>query len=309
MNLNQRVLQSVAFIGIKKEGSFTPRATAFFVRYTDGTHHFNHVVTAEHVVSGLLTAGHEIWLRINLVDGGTWESKMDHSAFCFHPEAERSPTDVAVSPINIPFINNAANSRADVLTLPINGPTSFVAKAEWAQRYIGLGTEVAAVGLFRSHYGKSKNVPVIRVGNISAMPTEPVFTKYAGYLEAYLIEARSIAGLSGSPVFVVPDPAEFIAEGLANKGDENFPTACLLGLMHGHFDVRNLNEDVVTEDDMASPSGIHTGMGVVIPVHKIVETINHPDLAKSRKAIVDQPRTASESANFDAAEATNEQAR
>jgi hypothetical protein len=62
-----------------------------------------------------------------------------------------------------------------------------------------------------------------------------------------------------------------------------------LGLVHGHFDVPNLNEDVVTDTDSLK-SGVHTGIGVVIPVEKIVETINHPDLVSMRKKRVQEIR-------------------
>ena len=61
--------------------------------------------------------------------------------------------------------------------------------------------------------------------------------------------------------------------------------AALLGLMHGHFDVPNLNEDVVADEDEPS-RGIHTGIGVVIPMQKILETIEHPELVAMRKKIV-----------------------
>jgi len=42
--------------------------------------------------------------------------------------------------------------------------------------------------------------------------------------------------------------------------------------------VKNLNEDVVTDSDGALGS-INTGIGVVVPIEKILETILHPDLA------------------------------
>ena len=126
---------------------------------------------------------------------------------------------------------------------------------EFTKKSIMLGAEIAIVGFFRSHYGKNKNVPIIRAGNISALLGEPIFTKYAGYIQGYLIEARSIAGLSGSPVFVFPDPAILLAKGLVGDMGQG---AALLGLMHGHFDVPNLNEDVVADEDEPS-RGIHTG--------------------------------------------------
>lgn len=53
------------------------------------------------------------------------------------------------------------------------------------------------------------------------IPSELIHTDKLGDIEVYLIEARSIGGVSGSPVFV----------------RESFPRAgkhYLLGLMHGH---------------------------------------------------------------------------
>jgi hypothetical protein len=56
----------------------------------------------------------------------------------------------------------------------------------------------------------------------------------------------------------------------------------LLGLMHGHFDVENLTEDIVAEDADGG-RGVHTGIGVVIPVEKIIETLNQPELIEERR--------------------------
>jgi hypothetical protein len=288
VNLNPIALKSVGFIGIKEGGKFQPRATAFFVRYSDHGHVFDHMVTAEHVISGLLTSGREIWLRINTKDGKAIEAKCDPRAFRFHPNNEHDPTDVAVAPFNPSLVDDESGERfeADVGSMILNGlEEGFLPTEEFARQSIGLGAEIAIVGLFRSHFGKNRNVPIVRVGNISALRGEPIWTEYAGYIDAYLVEARSIAGLSGSPVVVLPDPALTLARGLARKPPGQ--ALALLGLMHGHFDVRNLNEDVVRERD-APERSVHTGIGVVVPVEKIVETINHPDLVAMRREIIEQ---------------------
>ena len=65
VNITDKALKAVGFIGIKSTGKFLPRATCFFVRQTTEQHRFDHLVTAEHVVSGLLTKGHDIWLRVS----------------------------------------------------------------------------------------------------------------------------------------------------------------------------------------------------------------------------------------------------
>jgi hypothetical protein len=75
--------------------------------------------------------------------------------------------------------------------------------------HIGIGDAVFITGLFSHHPGKARNLRVIRVGNIAAMPDEPVKTQ-RGEMEAYLIEARSLGGLSGSPVFVRPVGPEYL---------------------------------------------------------------------------------------------------
>jgi hypothetical protein len=137
-------------------------------------------------------------------------------------------------------------------------------------------------GLFRSHYGQQRNIPIIRTGNIAMMIGEKVKTNHCGYTDAYLVEARSIAGLSGSPVFINTDSRT----GYPALGHHTY----LLGLMHGHFDVQNLKDDVVIDTDDEKTQGINTGIGVVIPVEKILETLYQPELIRMRKEAISKDR-------------------
>jgi hypothetical protein len=289
VNISDDALRSVAFIGIRKDGKFLPRATCFFADWIEDQHHFDHLVTAEHVVSGLLTRGHDIWLRVNLVNGKTAELKLDSQTFRYHPKNGLEPTDVAV----YPFISRLIDERtgeatdADIRSFPLNGEGGLLPTDLFRQRYMGRGGEISIIGLFRSHYGHNRNIPIVRVGNIAALPQEPVSTKL-GFISAYLIEARSIAGLSGSPVMAMADNALELIQGIAKRPLVH-GGAALLGLMHGHFDVPNLNEDVVMDEEEPTRS-VHTGIGVVIPVEKIVETIQHPELVAMRKERVKEIR-------------------
>ena len=52
--------------------------------------------------------------------------------------------------------------------------------------------------------------------------------------------------------------------------------------MHGHFDVEDLNLDVALDDAQNASSGIHSGIGVVIPVDKIIDTVMQPKLVTAR---------------------------
>jgi hypothetical protein len=292
VNISDKVLKSVAFIGTKKGDKFLPRATAFIVQHTEDGQPFDHLVTAEHVIAGLRTSNQDIWLRANLANGGTKEIAVDPSKFRYHPNNASEATDVAISPFRPKFVdgNTGETIALETISLSLEGKEGFLPSIEFAKQSIVLGGEVAIVGLFRSHHGTNRNVPIVRVGNISAMPGEPVFTNYAGYIEAYLVEARSIAGLSGSPVFVLPDSTLVLTQLIAGEEQQG---CALLGLMHGHFDVQNLNEDVVSDENEPRRS-VHTGIGVVVPVTKILETIRCPDLVDMRKAAVASLREGAE---------------
>jgi hypothetical protein len=286
MLVDDGVRKCVLFIGTKIDGRFRPRATGFLVSIAEDGFRFSYLVTAEHVISGLQTKGHEISIRVNQKGGPVGVGPAPASGWCFHPENERAPTDVAVCAVSI-------GDDADVLTLALNGESAVVATEEvMRDENIGVGDEVAIIGMFRSHYGHERNIPVVRIANIAAMPEEPVLTDYCGYTDAYLIEARSIGGLSGSPVFVNMPPFRVRGGTWEARGGKPM---FLLGLIHGHFDVKNLKEDSVVDDDdtAAAAGGINTGVGIVIPVLKIVETINHPDLVADRRSKREAARNAS----------------
>jgi hypothetical protein len=154
----------------------------------------------------------------------------------------------------------------------------------------GLGDETFAIGLFRSHHGAQRNIPIVRIGNISALPEEPIRTTHGcGFVDGYLVEMRSIAGLSGSPVFVdrpeIPPTGFFPDPHFASDPENvNWFRYHFLGLIHGHFDVPNPIEDMANEDDGRS-AGINTGMGIVIPGKMVLETLYQDELVEERKRL------------------------
>jgi hypothetical protein len=260
MFVDERVKKCVVFLGTKERGVFRPKATAFYIAITDHDVGFRYLVTAEHVVSGMLTKNMDIWVRANLKDGAAREDLLRPDGWSTHygyPTGEL--TDVALASVDVA-------PDEDLLMIPLSPPENVAATADVLRGHrIGVGHEIFTTGLFRSHSGNQRNIPIVRVGNIAMMRDEPVRTNNCGDIDAYLVETRSVHGLSGSPVFV-------------NTHGKLF----LLGLMHGHFDVPNLTEDVVVEDADGA-RGIHTGIGVVIPVEKIIETLNQPELIEERR--------------------------
>jgi hypothetical protein len=82
-------------------------------------------------------------------------------------------------------------------------PYSGCITAEHMQEHeVAVGDEVFITGLFSQRHGTRRNIPIVRVGNLACMTEEKVSTNYFGDMDAILIEARSIGGLSGSPVFL-----------------------------------------------------------------------------------------------------------
>lgn len=282
MRVPDKVIKSVAFIGIVESGEFRPRATGFFVSYEFMQHRFMALVTAEHVISGLLTANRKLYARVNLINGDVAVVPIPIDRWRFYPDKENR-SDVAACPMGEYAIaeDNGERVAFDVMTLALNGKNAIPCTSDVIRRHeIGIGEEVFIVGLFRSHYGKERNLPIVRVGNLAAMMNEPVNTKYVGYTDAYLVEAMSIGGLSGSPIFVHMAPIRQVDGKMRiDKGYEFY----LLGLVNGHFDIRNLSDDSVVEDVHDAVGSINTGIGVVIPVEKILATIEHPDFQEERR--------------------------
>ena len=201
--------------------------------------------------------------------------KIDALKWWTHPKHEENPTDVAVIPVGF-------KETEDWSFVPLNGKQAMIGTTDvLEERHLGLGDEVFITGLFKSHAGVERNSPIIRIGNVSLMK-ELIQTTHYGLTEAYLIEARSVGGLSGSPVFIHMPPIQQI-NGEITPGSG--PLFYLLGLMHGHFDIPRLNEDVVREAP-ENTDQINTGIGIVIPVEKILETIrDNVELADARKKL------------------------
>lgn len=272
MRVEDRVLQNVLFLGTVENYIYRPKATAFIASVDSKYGPFLYLVTAEHVIALLKARGHaQVFARINDTNGDTQPPvPIDITAWRFHPDAE---TDVAVLPFT--FQRKAKWLAADT--------SVFVTIAALEEHEFGIGDEIFAVGLFRHHYGSQKNVPLVRVGTLAALPHEPVRTHW-GMIDGYLIELHSIGGLSGSPVYIHRPPVRVKDDKIQYaKGLRYF----LLGLISGHFDVEKLDEDSVV-DDQDSRGNINTGVAVVVPAHKILETLNQPELIAEREAVINR---------------------
>ena len=270
MQVDDLVRKTVVFLGLEANGTFLPLGTGTLCGYDAGqgdTYLF--VATAKHVIDRI--SGDTIYARMNRRDGSCSVIKIPKDSFCLEPE--RPDTDIIV----YTFIFDPG--LFDCLLIPVNRKSFVKSFAVWE---ITIGDEVCVTGLYTSHYGQLRNIPILRVGHIAAMPEEPVSTEQ-GYVEGYLVELHSIAGLSGSPVFVTP-PMIYNdkKKGLQFRdGHMHMP----IGILIGHHVIESKEDEIVVPKFQRAGSGEppnllqkNTGFGVVIPIERIFEMFDRPDV-------------------------------
>jgi hypothetical protein len=264
MRINDVITKCAVFVGEIAGDAFVPIATGFFVGYPVEDGVCQYLVTAQHCVMGR----RELKIRINTRNGQSQIHDLPSTLWHFHPDASRF-VDVAVIGTNVsPFIYDIVH-----ISLRQESATDEIL----AMFDIGVGDDVFFPGLFIHHSGQGRNLPIIRMGTIAAMPHEPITTR-SGSINAYLIEGRSIGGHSGSPVFVNMDaPRLYSPERTPRLPPSDRKAYYLLGLIRGHLKAKDSGE-YVTTDPSTEDLWVNSGIATVIPVQDIWETLNQPDL-------------------------------
>ena len=270
MLVPDEVRKCVVFVCYQSKNGFHLAGTGFFVSVPSSICEQIHayLVTAKHVIKKIeeISVDNKVYIRINRRDNKPSELiYSDLTRWKYHPS--ESNVDIAVLPWGPDF------GVYDYRTLPSE---MAVTQELITKEGIGCGDEVFLTGLFGSHYGNQRNLPIIRIGNIACMPEEKVETKEMGEIEAYLIEARSIGGLSGSPVFV---HISSLRKGALRLGEEPI---YWLGMVHGHYDLPELDSiDAASKDNLVNLV-INMGIAIVIPSTKILEVLNQRELSEDR---------------------------
>jgi hypothetical protein len=257
MFISDELRKNVAFVGFDRDGEPDWRGTAFIVATPsarpDQAYHY--VVTAKHVVVQISehSVDKQILLRINHTDGDGYVYKTRVSDWAFHPD---SPSiDIAAAPIWLgPLI--------DLKSMPL-----AALRDQRVPEWVRVGTDVFFPGLFYPRSGDRLNLPIVRFGAISALPDEPIYLKTLGArIDAYLIESRSIGGLSGSPVFAYRETF---------TGPYSVDWEVLwIGLMHGHFDTYGLPPD--PNDLTRRLERVNMGLAMVVPARNVLDVVDQP---------------------------------
>ena len=219
---------------------------------------FGYLVTAKHVA--IQFKEKNFYIRINTKEGKSidLQAPKDAVEWFFHPTD--SAADIAICRLTPP-------DKIDYLGIP---PSMILTEQNRKTSGVGIGDQVFIAGLFVHHKGNAKNIPIIRMGNIAMTPDERIQTSM-GDMEAYLIESRSIGGLSGSPVFVLQevDPLDIRIH--------------LMGLIHGHWNVTPETITDYTIEDAGIKAGINVGIAIVTPASKILDVLNCEGLVSWRQ--------------------------
>jgi len=268
------VRESVAFLGYRNADEMSRGGTGFFVSVAVGGRDLPYLVTALHVVEHCtrLAVDGLVQASCNTASGPAWISLP--RADWVLPDPGEEYVDVAV----FPWWTLPPKHRVQFKHFPEEGAiTAEVIK----EQGVGPGDELYFPGLFLRHPGAERNSPIIRRGAIAAMPEELVTLADGRKSRVYLVEARSIGGLSGSPVFIRPSGLlEMDPEKQQPEKKWRFLVASLpfylLGVMHGHWQI------AAPGGSVSGAEVVNMGIGMVTPVAAVAALLDHPAQREAR---------------------------
>jgi hypothetical protein len=245
------------------------------------TYPFTFLATARHVAEKL--EGKDFALRVNRIDDTIAIIRgQSDTRWWYHP-TERRYVDAALAMF---FPDNFAD--LDIQTIHVEW---FADEEAIQTAHLGAGDEVFIAGLFTKTTETTKNIPIVRIGNLAMLPGEKIPFKDGKLIDAYLVESRSIGGLSGSPVF--------IRQTVKMEGDANMAFSdsagrrlpdnqivemsglgriYFLGSMIGHW-------DEPTGFSFPQHEAVNMGISPMVPAHKIKEILMQPELLDMVKKV------------------------
>ena len=233
---------------------------------------FHYLVTARHCVPKPDSKA-RLFLRINTLEGRAMDVSVNTD---WNFPREDNAADIAVMRF-IPEI------EFDYKTLPIEAVVTHEGNVPYvfSSVGIGIGDDLIICGLFSERMGIKRNTPIARSGMIAAMPSEPILDKNRKKpYRAYLVEMRSIGGLSGSPVFVAVENSQ--QQRMPRGWNHSF---YLLGVIRGHWDYLRESSIVYSRQEMIE---VNMGIAEVTPIKEMLDIIYGERLLKERQAEDDQ---------------------
>lgn len=272
LRLNADLRKAVFFLGdvtADQDGKdvFKAKGTAFFLDYKG----MPYAVTARHVAE-TISKDPPYFIRASDRNGDPVLVEVEHADW-FYPEDEN--VDLA---LGVGATPNATGV----------GDSLLLTKEITEEKRIGIGDEVHIVGLYRLAYGKKRNLPVVHSGSIAMVPEgEPIpqidtVTGKRRMVECYVVEAQTLSGLSGSPVFV---RGVMLAENEKEKVLLSIAQGYLLGVWSGAWDAAP-GAGLATEHPAARK--VPVGMGLTVPSYKLIELLESPIVSEHRAKFLEK---------------------
>jgi hypothetical protein len=169
--------------------------SGFLVRHPsiDPSVDFGYIVTNRHIIKGDKIKGIQpaTVVRLNTIDG-----KVDCLPIRESDWISKDNCDLAACQISFRDLH-----QYRLNSIPIG---RFLTPEIIKDEFIGPGDEIYMLGRFVNHEGRQQNTPCARFGFLAMMPGEPIYHPSNQPREqiSFLADIKSIAGYSGSPVFV-----------------------------------------------------------------------------------------------------------
>jgi hypothetical protein len=248
----------------------TPLGTGFYVATPYGTNGnaATLLITARHVIhdaNGNPGTNDFLWVRAGLRDTNMlahWYLPLRGLSAIptyVHPDPS---VDLAALLFATPIVDG------DVRALPID---MFLSENAVRNGTIVEGDEVFFSGLFISHYGDKRNIPIFRVSMLSPEPINWMGRK----TDLYLIETLCFGGNSGSPVFLEHGVNRRLGQLIMRS------QMFVAGVLIGHFnDVQPVGFANVSTIAIERNNN---GIAAVVPAYRVRELLDHPHLKKMRE--------------------------
>jgi len=211
-------------------------------------------------------------VRLNTKDGKTDTFDFTEMNWLLHPDKD----DVAICAM--PQLDTDLHIYKEIT------PGMLLKRHEIDAFRVGPGDDVFVVGRFINSQGKVRNIPSVRFGNIAQMPHEPIEQKRVFgefQQESFLVEARSISGFSGSPVFLILHAASSRQEPGFRLHTDVFR---LLGIQWGYIqDWESVRDSTGKRVDTGLQVRLNTGMMGVVPAWKLGDLFRSDPLMEHKR--------------------------
>lgn len=250
-----------------------PIGTAFIVGYplpTDDKRLVPILVTAKHVIAGR----DQILGRFSTKEGkSTATVQYDLAAL----RASKDYWEHPDKGVDIAAFRTQHFDVTNYTPLPLD---LIVTKEQFSTEQIAQTDRVIFPSLLVNFMGTARNYPVMRDGAIALIPDEEVPMRYLlggseieTKQEVVLVDATSIPGASGSPVFLWPGPR---VKGGAFTLGGNRPI--LVGVMHGFYPSMPRDLLKVETSEARQMFQENSGIAIVFPSWRLREILDLPQL-------------------------------